>query len=93
LTHRRFGDIIDTSTTDQEIEMEDQVIAMYEDGFTMNEIAEAFNTDLDQVQEILAGYLDDEFDDSMDGDHDSALASAGYGMDEDYGMASEMDLY
>jgi hypothetical protein len=73
--------------------MEDQVIAMYEDGFTVAEIAEAFNTDPDQVQEILAGYLDDEFDDSMDGDHDSALASAGYGMDEDYGMASEMDLY
>ena len=73
--------------------MEDQVIAMYEDGFTVNEIAEAFNTDLDQVQDILAGYLDDEFDDSLDGDHDSALASAGYGMDEDYGMASEMDLY
>jgi hypothetical protein len=73
--------------------MEDQVIAMYEDGFTVAEIAEAFNTDLDQVQDILAGYLDDEFDDSMDGDHDSALASAGYGMDEEYGMASEMDLY
>ena len=73
--------------------MEDQVIAMYEDGFTVAEIAEAFNTDPDQVQEILDGYLDEEFDDSMDGDHDSALASAGYGMDEDYGMASEMDLY
>jgi hypothetical protein len=79
--------------TVQEIEMEDQVIAMYEDGFTVAEIAEAFNTDLDQVQEILDGYLNDELDDSMDGDHDSALASAGYGMDEDYGMASEMDLY
>lgn len=73
--------------------MEDQVIAMYEDGFTMSEIAEAFNTDPDQVQEILDGYLDEGLDDSMDGDHDSALASAGYGMDEDYGMASEMDLY
>ena len=73
--------------------MEDQVIAMYEDGFTMSEIAAAFNTDLEQVQEILDGYLDEELDDSMDGDHDSALASAGYGMDEDYGMASEMDLY
>ena len=73
--------------------MEDQVIAMYEDGFTVAEIAEAFNTDPDQVQEILDGYLDEELDDSMDGDHDSALASAGYGMDEDYGMASEMDLY
>ena len=73
--------------------MEDQVIAMYEDGFTVAEIAEAFNTDPDQVQTILDGYLDEELDDSMDGDHDSALASAGYGMDEDYGMASEMDLY
>jgi hypothetical protein len=73
--------------------MEDQVIAMYEDGFTVAEIAEAFNTDPDQVQEILDGYLDEGLDDSMDGDHDSALASAGYGMDEDYGMASEMDLY
>ena len=25
------------------------------------------------------------FDDSMDGDHESALASAGFGTDEDYG--------
>ena len=29
---------------------------------------------------------DYEPDDSMDGDHDSAMASAGFGMDEDYGM-------
>lgn len=28
---------------------------------------------------------DYDFDDSMDGDHDSAMASAGWGMDEDYG--------
>jgi len=26
-----------------------------------------------------------DFDDSMDGDHESALASAGFGTDEDYG--------
>jgi hypothetical protein len=36
-----------------------------------------------------AGYnlsmLDDVWDDSMDGDHASALASAGHGTDEDYG--------
>jgi energy-converting hydrogenase A subunit M len=73
--------------------MEDQVIAMYEDGFTVAEIAEAFNTDLEQVQDILAGYLDDEFDDSMDGDHESAMNSVGWGEDESYGLASEMDLY
>ena len=73
--------------------MEDQVIAMYEDGFTVAEIAEAFNTDLEQVQDILAGYLDDEFDDSQDGDHESAMNSVGWGEDESYGLASEMDLY
>jgi len=28
---------------------------------------------------------EDDIDDSMDGDHDSAMASAGFGMDEDYG--------
>lgn len=29
--------------------------------------------------------LEDSVDDSMDGDHDSAMASAGFGTDEDYG--------
>jgi hypothetical protein len=28
---------------------------------------------------------DDYYDDSMDGDHDSSMASAGWGTDEDYG--------
>lgn len=28
---------------------------------------------------------DDDYDDSMDGDHDSAMESAGWGTDEDYG--------
>lgn len=31
----------------------------------------------------------DEYDDSMDGDHDSAMASAGWGTDEDYGPAND----
>lgn len=31
----------------------------------------------------------DPIDDSMDGDHASALASAGWGTDEDYGSFSE----
>jgi len=32
----------------------------------------------------------DHYDDSMDGDHASALASAGWGTDEDYGFAEEI---
>jgi hypothetical protein len=33
--------------------------------------------------------VDDTFDDSMDGDTESALASAGWGTDEDYGYYGE----
>lgn len=29
--------------------------------------------------------FDEDYDDSMDGDHESGLASAGFGTDEDYG--------
>ena len=32
----------------------------------------------------------EEFVDNMDGDHDSAMASAGFGTDEDYGYFGEM---
>ena len=34
---------------------------------------------------------DDSYDDSMDGDHESGLASAGWGTDEDYGHYSDYD--
>jgi len=33
---------------------------------------------------------DGEYDESMDGDFDSAMASAGFGCDEDYGFADEV---
>lgn len=32
-----------------------------------------------------AGEVESEYDDSMDGDWDSGMASAGFGTDEDYG--------
>jgi hypothetical protein len=35
--------------------------------------------------EDLEDSWDDSYDDSMDGDHESGLASAGWGTDEDYG--------
>ena len=38
--------------------------------------------------EFVEGWTDDReesLDESMDGDHDSAMASAGFGTDEDYG--------
>jgi hypothetical protein len=37
---------------------------------------------------------DDYYDDSMDGDFDSAMASAGFGTDEDYGLFDDYnDFY
>ena len=37
---------------------------------------------------------DDYYDDSMDGDFDSAMSSAGFGTDEDYGMYDDYnDFY
>jgi hypothetical protein len=37
---------------------------------------------------------DDDYDDSMDGDHDSAMTSAGWGTDEDYGSYhDDIDAY
>lgn len=43
--------------------------------------------DFDELEE----YPDPEPDDSMDGDFDSAMASAGYGTDEDYGDYGQWD--
>lgn len=39
--------------------------------------------------------IDRDFDDSMDGDFDSGMASAGFGTDEDYGgcIGGDSDLY
>lgn len=43
-----------------------------------------YNDDRDFDDEN-SGEVDWEYDDSMDGDHDSAMTSAGWGTDEDYG--------
>lgn len=37
--------------------------------------------------------VEDDYDDPMDGDHESGLASAGFGTDEDYGYYGEFDDY
>ena len=44
--------------------------------------------------EDVTAYIDemreyDKYDESMDGDFDSAMASAGFGTDEDYGCSAE----
>lgn len=51
--------------------------------------------DLDRLGDMIGedeGYADDDsdsYDDSMDGDFDSAMRDAGFGTDEDYGYYGE----
>ena len=53
------------------------------------EIAQKYNVPFDWVNtmavEMAADGDEARYDDSMDGDFDSAMASAGHGTDEDYG--------
>jgi hypothetical protein len=48
------------------------------------EIAEKHEVPFEWVDSVAAE-MADHYDESMDGDFDSAMASAGYGTDEDYG--------
>ena len=61
------------------------IIELHEDGVSLDEIAIRLKVDLGSVAEVVKYYEEDNYDDSMDGDHDSAMASAGFGTDEDYG--------
>ncbi len=61
------------------------------EGMDTDEIAAVLGVTADQVLDALEVDGSD-YDDSMDGDWDSAMASAGFGTDEDYGYAGE-DCY
>jgi hypothetical protein len=60
---------------------------MYIAGYTATEIRDLKGWPMRWIEEVINSieYDDSGYDDSMDGDAQSALASAGWGTDEDYG--------
>lgn len=68
-----------------------EIVEMLSDGFTAVEVADKYGYSVEVIEQIAVEYgvVEDaefvEYDDSMDGDFDSAMASAGFGTDEDYG--------
>jgi hypothetical protein len=70
-----------------------ELMSMYEAGSSIEDLYEsAYKAGLPfEAVEIFVNTLleengvNDSYDESMDGDAESALASAGYGTDEDYG--------
>jgi hypothetical protein len=92
----RFNQLLDSSVDQEEAlaivgrELEDQ-------GFTPDEVSQimsSINADLEPADPEFDDYMNGEddldYDDNMDGDFDSAMASAGFGSDEDYGSADEV---
>ena len=74
-------------------QLRQDVLDLAFDGLETDEIAAVLGISADAVLDAMddiCGYKD--YDDSMDGDFDSAMASAGFGTDEDYGYAGE-DCY
>ena len=70
----------------------DVIDALESTGMDFEKVANQFGMSLTEVVEIAREYGDFENDadpGDMDGDFDSAMASAGFGTDEDYGYYGE----
>ncbi len=63
--------------------------AIEEGALSFDQIAKKFGVTIDDVNMIWEDLCEGYSDDSMDGDAESALASAGFGTDEDYGYYGE----
>ena len=80
-------------TTDLEIEVQKMAYDMGDEFGNTSEtiwtIAQRYRLPVEEVVRILGSDYDkdpaEEYDDTMDGDFDSAMTSAGWGTDEDYG--------
>lgn len=55
----------------------------YEDDMNYDDYNDFYGDDI-SAEDLENGW-NDSYDDSMDGDHDSAMESCGWGLDEDYG--------
>ncbi len=62
---------------------------LWNQGHNVYIIATMLNIPVNLVDEFVANFMNVEYNESMDGDFDSAMASAGMGTDEDYGDYGE----
>ena len=62
-----------------------EIEQLYLQGYNEFTIATMLNIPVELVDNFVASFMDVEYNESMDGDFDSAMTSAGMGTDEDYG--------
>jgi hypothetical protein len=69
-----------------------EIEELYLQGYNEFTIATMLSIPVELVDNFVASFLDVEYNESMDGDFDSAMASAGMGTDEDYGSYGEPEF-
>ncbi len=69
-----------------------EIEELYLQGYNEFTIATMLNVPVELVDGFFANFSDIDYNDSMDGDFDSAMASAGHGTDEDYGSYGDPEF-
>lgn len=67
-------------------QLQSEILDMYYSEYSLEEICHKLNIDRSIVEQVVSS--DDDYayyDDYLDGDFDSAMSSAGFGTNEDYG--------
>ena len=69
-----------------------EIEQLYLQGYNEFTIATMLNIPVELVDNFVASFMGVEYNENMDGDFDSAMASAGMGTDEDYGSYGEPEF-
>ena len=65
---------------------------LYNQGYNEFTISTMLNIPVELVDGFVASFMEVSYNEGMDGDFDSAMASAGMGTDEDYGSYGEPEF-
>jgi len=69
-----------------------EIEQLYLQGYNEFTIATMLNIPVELVDNFVASFMNAEYNENMDGDFDSSMASAGMGTDEDYGSYGEPEF-
>ena len=69
-----------------------EIRELHSQGFNEFTISTMLNIPVELVDNFVASFMGVSYNDSMDGDFDSAMASACHGTDEDYGYYGDSEF-
>ena len=69
-----------------------EIQELHSQGFNEFTISTMLNVPVELVDNFVASFMEVSYNEDMDGDFDSAMASAGHGTDEDYGYYGDSEF-